>query len=302
MGIIGKCGGVSVSSFGNLLGLTGEEIILIPMDQLHDFKEHPFQVKDDEAMDKLVESVREQGVLVPILVRKLEEERYEIIAGHRRKLAANLAGKRDIPAIVKKMDDDEAIIAMVDSNLQREEILPSEKAFSYKMKLEALKRQGRRTDLTSGNGCQKLNAREQIAEDGGESETSVRNYIRLTELIPELLHRVDQKTLLFRSALEITFLNQDEQQILLKVMDDLQVSPSIAQAAKLKQLSQESRCGEDAVFVVLSEKPVIERRFLMKAKKLSEYFTEDTTQEQIEEIIFSLLDRWRAEKENTEGA
>ena len=286
-------GNIKITSYANLLGLSGEDVLLIPLRSLRGFKGHPFHVTDDEAMETLAESVKEQGVLVPILVRRLPDESFEIIAGHRRKRAAELAGLNDIPAISKKMDDDEAVIAMVDSNLQREEILPSEKAFSYKMKLEALKRQGKRNDLTSDNGCQKSGARKQIADEAGESEGTVENYIRLTHLVPALLEMVDKRQIMFRAALSVALLKKGEQETLLGVMAHLQAKPSIHQAERLKQLSKDGICTAESIQAVLGEEPPKERKFVMKQNKLSEYFPPETTQEEIEETIYGLLEKWK---------
>ena len=294
-------GHIRISSFGNSLGISGEDIVLIPMSQLHDFKDHPFHVHEDESMEKLTESVREQGVLVPILIRKLEES-YEIIAGHRRKHAAELAGFVEIPAIIKQLDDDEAVIAMVDSNLQREEILPSEKAFSYRMKLEALKRQGKRNDLTSGQNDQKLNARRQVAEEAGESETALRRYLRLTELVPGILDMVDRRELAVNIGAELSFLKMTEQELLLEAIRITNVRPSLPQTARLRKMSEEEIITLESVRAVLSEEPPKERRFVMKSKKLSEYFPEETTQEEIEKIIFGLLEQWRSSLSNGETA
>ena len=295
-------GRLRISSFGNSLGISGEDIVLIPLGQLQDFRDHPFHVHDDESMDKLTESVREQGVLVPILIRKLEEDSYEIIAGHRRKHAAELAGFAEIPAIVKQLDDDEAVIAMVDSNLQREEILPSEKAFSYRMKLEALKRQGKRMDLTFGQNDQKLNARRQVAEEAGESETALRRYLRLTELVPGILDMVDRREIAVNIGAELSFLKRAEQELLLEAIMITKVRPSLVQTARLRRMSEEEIFTLESVRAVLSEEPPKERRFVMKSKKLSEYFPEETTQEEIEEIIFGLLEQWKSSLSNGETA
>ena len=295
-------GHIRISSFGNMIGISGDDVVLIPISQLQDFRNHPFRVTDDEAMDKLMDSIREQGILVPITVRKLEEEKYEIISGHRRKHAAELAGLIEIPAIIKRLDDDEAVIAMVDSNLQREEILPSEKAFSYRMKLEALKRQGKRTDLTSVQIERKLEAREIVAEEAGESVSQIQRYLRLTELLPKLLEMTDRKELGFSVAVEISYLKQEEQKALLEEMEKADVRPTPVQIERLKKLSQEGGCSADAIHAVLGEVPAKPRKFVMKSKKISEYFSDETTQEEIEQIIFSLLDQWRTAKGNGETA
>ena len=292
-------GRLRISSFGNSLGITGEDIVLIPLGQLHEFKDHPFHIHDDEGMEKLTESVKEQGVLVPILIRKLEEESYEIIAGHRRKHAAELAGFVEIPAIVKQMDDDEAVIAMVDSNLQREEILPSEKAFSYKMKLEALKHQGKRTDLTFFHDGEKLDAHQMIADDSGESKSQVFRFLRLTELHADLLQMTDRKEIGLVAACELSYLRTEEQEALVHVIERIRTMPSVKQAEHLKKLSRDGICTLEAIQAVLKGEPQKERRFVMKSKKLSEYFPEETTQEEIERIIFELLDHWRLENGET---
>ena len=290
-------GNIKITSYANLLGLSGDDVLLIPLCNHHDFKDHPFHVTDDEAMEKLVESVKEQGVLVPILVRRLPDESFEIIAGHRRKRAAELAGLNDIPAISKKMDDDEAVIAMVDSNLQREEILPSEKAFSYKMKLEALKHQGKRTDLTSVRIERKLEAREQVAEDAGESVSQIQRYLRLTELVGGLLEMTDRKEIGISIAVELSYLPGATQEIVLEVMGELKAKPNIIQAERLKKLQQENMCTKEAIHAVLSEAPPKERKFVMKQNKLSEYFPPETTQEEIEETIYGLLEKWKEGRE-----
>ncbi len=288
---------IRISSFGNVVCISEEDIVLIPIEQLHEFKAHPFRVRDDEAMEKLVESVKEQGVLVPVIVRKNGDAEYEIISGHRRKRAAEQAELKEIPAIIRQLSDDEAIISMVDANLQREEILPSEKAFSYKMKLEAMKRQGKRTDLTSDNGCQKLSARKKMAQESGESEGTVENYIRLTYLIPEFLDMLDRKQILFRVALCVASLKREEQGLLYELMKKLQAKLSISQAERLKDLSKEGMCTKESIFTVISESPPKERKFVMKSKKLSEYFPPETTEEEIEKVIYRLLEQWKASAE-----
>ena len=290
---LGRKRGISMSSFENILGFTGDDVVLIPLYQLHDFKDHPFQIKDDEAMEKLTESVKEQGVLVPIIVRKLAQESYEIISGHRRKRAAELAGKRDIPALIKPLDDDEAVIAMVDSNLQREELLPSEKAFSYKMKMEALKHQGKRNDLTSVHNEQKLMAREQVAEEARESMAQVQRFIRLTELCSDFLKMLDEKKMALLVGVDLSYLDKDEQTIVLDQLKELQITMSTAQSGRIRELSNEGKCTAESVYAVLSEEKPKERKFVMKSKKISEYFPVETSQEEIEEIIFGLLDKWR---------
>ena len=271
----------------------------IPLIDLHTFRNHPFKVKDDEAMEKLVESIKENGILVPAMARPLKEGGYEIISGHRRKHAAKLAGFSSMPVIVRKIDDDEAVISMVDANLQRERILPSEKAFSYKMKLEALKHQGKRNDLsvreTSVPGERKLEARDIVAMDSGESAALVRRYIRLTELQQELLDKVDANELGLKQGVEISYLKKNEQKSFLAVVNELSAKPSVEQAARIRNLSRDGRCTKESIYAVLKEEKAKPRSFVIKQERLLDYFPENVSDDVIEKTIFQLLDQ-RKEK------
>ena len=230
-----------------------EQIQQIPIADLHPFKNHPFKVLDDEAMQRTVESVAQFGVLAPLVVRPREEGGYEIISGHRRQHAAQLAGLKTLPVIVRNMDDDQAVIQMVDSNLQRESILPSERAFAYKMKLEAIKNQGARSDLTSSQVGMKLQSLDIVGKDAGDSRNQVHRYIRLTNLIPELLDLVDQKKISFNPAVELSYLTADEQRDFFEAMQDTQNAPSLSQAQRIKKLSQEGKCSYEAIYDIMGE-------------------------------------------------
>ena len=231
-----------------------EKIQEIPLSELHPFKDHPFKVKDDDAMIETADSIKKYGVLVPAIARPLPDGGYELVAGHRRRRASELAGKETMPVIVRDLDDDAATIIMVDSNLQRENLLPSERAFAYKMKLEAIKHQGARTDLTSVQVEQKLSARDQVAKEAGErSGIQVMRYVRLTELIPELLDMVDEKKIAFNPAYELSFLKPDEQQMLVETMDYEQATPSLSQAQRMKKFSQDGKLSEDVMLAIMSE-------------------------------------------------
>ena len=231
-----------------------EKIQEIPLSELHPFKDHPFKVKDDDAMIETADSIKKYGVLVPAIARPLPDGGYELVAGHRRRRASELAGKETMPVIVRDLDDDAATIIMVDSNLQRENLLPSERAFAYKMKLEAIKHQGARTDLTSVQVEQKLSARDQVAKEAGErSGIQVMRYVRLTELIPELLDMVDEKKIAFNPAYELSFLKPDEQQMLVEIMDYEQATPSLSQAQRMKKFSQDRKLSEEVMLAIMSE-------------------------------------------------
>ena len=231
-----------------------EQIQQIPIAELHPFKDHPFKVLDDEAMQRTVESVAQFGVLAPLVVRPREEGGYEIISGHRRQHAAELAGLKTLPVIVRNMDDDQAVIQMVDSNLQRESILPSERAFAYKMKLEAIKNQGARSDLTSRQVVGKLEAADLVGKSSDESGRQVQRFIRLTNLIPELLELVDQKKISFNPAVELSYLTTSEQRDFFEAMQDTQNAPSLSQAQRIKKLSQEGKCSYDAIYDIMVKK------------------------------------------------
>lgn len=271
-----------------------EKIQNLPLAELHPFQNHPFKVVDDEAMQRTVESVARYGVLAPAIARPRPEGGYEIISGHRRLHAAELAGLKTIPVIVRNMDDDAAVIAMVDANLQRETILPSERAFAYKMKLEAMKHQGQRTDLTSAQVGQKSWAVNQVAEQSGDSRVQVQRFIRLTELIPELLDMVDQKQLAFNPAVELSYLSQPEQHDLLDAMDYAQSTPSLSQAQRLKKLSQEGTLDLGTMRTIMSEikKPEL-GNVTLKDATLRKYFPRSYTPRQMQETIIKLLEQWQ---------
>lgn len=275
-----------------------EKIQNLPLAELHPFQNHPFKVVDDEAMQRTVESVARYGVLAPAIARPRPEGGYEIISGHRRLHAAELAGLKTIPVIVRNMDDDAAVIAMVDANLQRETILPSERAFAYRMKLEAMKHQGQRTDLTSGQVGPKLRSDEQLALDSGESRKQVQRFIRLTELIPELLDMVDQKQLAFNPAVELSYLSQPEQHELLDAMDYAQSTPSLSQAQRLKKLSQEGTLNRDTMRTIMSEikKPEL-GNVTLKDATLRKYFPRSYTPRQMQETIIKLLEQWQKRRQ-----
>lgn len=274
---------------------TKERVTMISLDEIDPFPDHPFHVADDAEMQDMVASIKEYGVLTPAIVRKKEDGRYELISGHRRKRACELAGIERLPIIVRQMTRDEAIIFMVDSNLQREKILPSEKAFSYKMKLDAMKRQGARTDLTSVPMAQKLKtSREMIGEQSGESQDQVRRYIRLTSLIPELMQMVDEEKIAFRPAVELSYLPSEKQRELLDTMECEACTPSLAQAIKIKKFSQEDRLNEDVMLSILSEeKPNQKEIFKLPRERIEKYFPRNTPQEKIEETIIKALELYR---------
>lgn len=275
-----------------------EKIQNLPLAELHPFQNHPFKVVDDEAMQRTVESVARYGVLAPAIARPRPEGGYEIISGHRRLHAAELAGLKTIPVIVRNMDDDAAVIAMVDANLQRETILPSERAFAYKMKLKAMKHQGQRTDLTSAQVGQKSWAVNQVAEQSGDSRVQVQRFIRLTELIPELLDMVDQKQLSFNPAVELSYLSQPEQHDLLDAMDYAQSTPSLSQAQRLKKLSQEGTLDLGTMRTIMSEikKPEL-GNITLKDATLRKYFPRSYTPRQMQETIIKLLEQWQKRRQ-----
>lgn len=269
-----------------------ERVQEIPLSELHPFEGHPFRVVDDEEMEKTVESVRDFGVLTPAIVRPDPDGGYEIIFGHRRHRASELAGKETMPVIVRDLDDDAAIILMVDANLQRETILPSERAFAYRMKLDALKHQGSRTDLTSTQVAQKLSV-EKVGEDAGVSKDTIRRYIRLTELIPELLDMVDTGQIKFNPAVELSYLAREEQQDFLSAMDYAQAAPSLSQAQRIKKLAQEGECTLDAMCEIMNEIKKGELdRVTLKTDVLRKYFPKSYTNKQMEDKIIQLLERW----------
>ena len=270
----------------------------MPLSDLHPFEGHPFKVLDDELMEQTVESIKQIGVVSPLIVRPDPEGGYEILSGHRRLHAAQLAGLETVPVIVKEMDDDAAIIFMVDSNLQRENILPSERAFSYKMKLEAMKHQGQRGDLTSDQVGQKSWAVNQLADDANESKTQVQRFIRLTNLIPEILDMVDEKKIAFNPAVELSYLKPSEQKEFLEAMDYAQASPSLSQAQRLKKLSQEGDCTLDAMCEVMNEIKKDELDHVtIKNEVLRKYFPKSYTPKQMQDTIIRLLEKWQRSKQ-----
>ena len=273
-----------------------EKVMDIPLSELHSFKNHPFKVIDNDEMQDLAESIKQYGVLVPGLARPDPDGGYELIAGHRRKYASELAGLETMPVIVRDLDDDEATIIMVDSNLQREELLPSERAFAYKLKLEAIKHQGARTDLTSGQVGQKLTAVDMIAQNVGESRKQIQRYIRLTELLPELLNMVDEKKIAFNPAYELSFLTLDEQAVILEALTGEVGSISLSQAEQLKKLSQDGQFTRDAALTILCGKKPASVKFSLKEKKIRKYFPTDYTPQQMEDVILELLGKWQAEQ------
>ena len=271
-----------------------EQVQQIPIEELFPFKEHPFKVLDDEAMQRTAESVAQYGVLAPLIARPRPEGGYEIISGHRRQHAAELAGLDTLPVIVREMTDDAAVILMVDSNLQRENILPSERAFAYKMKLEALKNQGARSDLTSCQVGTKLRADESLAEDAGESARNVQRFIRLTNLIPELLDLVDEKKISFNPAVELSYLDEAQQRDFLQAMDETQNAPSLSQAQRMKKLAQEGKLTYEAAFAIMGEAKKDELdKVVIKNDTLKKYFPRSYTPRQMEDVIIKLLEQWQ---------
>lgn len=270
-----------------------EKVQNIPLGKLHPFKNHPFKVKDDAAMQDTVDSVREYGVLVPAIARPDPDGGYELIAGHRRHHASELAGKETMPVIVRDLDDDAATIIMVDSNLQREELLPSERAFAYKMKLEALKHQGARTDLTSRQVVGKLEMADIVGKNMGESGRQVQRFIRLTELIPTLLDMVDERKIALNPAVELSYLKKEEQTFLLEAMDSEQATPSLSQAQRLKKFSQQKMLSLDVMRAVMSEEKKNDLdRVTLKNETLRRYFPKSYTPKQMEDTIIKLLEGW----------
>ena len=274
-----------------------ERVQNISISELVPFKDHPFKVVDDEAMLRTTESIAQYGVLTPLIARPLEDGGYEIISGHRRAHAAEMAGLTEVPVLVRQMDDDAATVLMVDSNLQRENILPSERAYAYKMKLEAMKHQGERSDLTSGQLGPKLRSDEQLAQEAGESRKQVQRYIRLTNLIPELLEMVDQKQISFNPAVELSYLAPEEQEIFMQAMDEVQASPSLSQAQRLKKLAQEGDFTMDAAREIMNEvKKGDLERVTFRNEQLRKYFPRSYTTQQMQDTIIKLLDQWQKKK------
>lgn len=278
-----------------------ERVQEIPLDQLKPFKNHPFKVRDDQRMLDTVDSIREYGVLVPAIARPDPEGGYELISGHRRKRGCEMAGLQTMPVIIRDLDDDAAVLVMVDSNIQREELLPSERAFAYKMKLEALKHQGARMDLTSCQVGTKLRADEKLAESVNESARTVQRFIRLTELISELLDMVDERKLAFNPAVEVSYLKRDEQRMLLEAMDAEQTTPSLSQAQRLKKFSLEGRLTEEAMSAIMSEEKKSDMdKVTLRSDTLRRYFPKSYTPKQMEQTIIKLLDVWKQRQKNQE--
>ena len=278
-----------------------ERVQEIPLDQLKPFKNHPFKVRDDQRMLDTVDSIREYGVLVPAIARPDPEGGYELISGHRRKRGCEMAGLQTMPVIIRNLDDDAAVLVMVDSNIQREELLPSERAFAYKMKLEALKHQGARMDLTSCQVGTKLRADEKLAESVNESARTVQRFIRLTELISELLGMVDERKLAFNPAVEVSYLKRDEQRMLLEAMDAEQTTPSLSQAQRLKKFSQEGRLTEEAMSAIMSEEKKSDMdKVTLRSDTLRRYFPKSYTPKQMEQTIIKLLDVWQKQRQKNQ--
>ncbi len=297
---------IQLSSYDDIFGgndyestkseASGDSVVEIPLSDLHPFKDHPFKVRDDEEMAKTVESVKEYGVLQPAIVRADESGGYELISGHRRYRASELAGKEALPCIVKELDDDAATILMVDSNLQREEILPSERAFAFKMKLEAIRHQGKKQELTSTQVVEKLSA-DKVGEEIGISRESVRRYIRLTNLLPEFLEMVDNKVIGFNPAVEISFLNEAQQNDLLAAIAYSQAIPSLSQAQRIKKLALNGEITQEGMNIILSEEKKSELdRVTLKNDVLKKYFPKSYTPKQMEETIIKLLDQWQKKR------
>ncbi len=291
---------VKFKNLDSLFGIDQEQVgqvLEVPIGELFPFRNHPFKVVDDEKMSQTVESVRENGILVPIMVRNRPEGGYEVISGHRRKHAAELVGLETVPVIIRDLTDDEAVIAMVDANLQREEILPSEKAFAYKMKLEALAHQGKSEGVTCRRVVDKLKSADVIGKDTGESGRQIQRYIRLTELLPDLLEMVDKKKIKFNPAVELSYLTSDEQVLLLEVMKEDEVVPSLYQAQQIKKLSQEKKCTKEAIHAVLKVVGIVERNVVIRHEIIMQYFSSDTSDAEIESLIVRLLEEHRRKHE-----
>lgn len=299
-----KGGNVSLNTYADIFSTEQsraedrlEKVREIPLAELHPFKNHPFKVLDDESMQRTVESIARFGVLSPAIARPSPDGGYELVAGHRRHHACELVGMETMPVIVRDLDDDAATILMVDSNLQRETILPSERAFAYKMKLEAIKHQEMRSDLTSTQVAQKLSV-QQVGDEAGVSKDTVRRFIRLTELIPELLDMVDQKQIAFNPAVELSFLKPEEQKQLLEAMDYAQATPSLSQAQRLKKYSQEGKCTLEVMCTVMDEEKKTDLdRVIIKQDVLRKYFPKSYTPKQMEDTIIRLLEQWQRKKQ-----
>jgi ParB family chromosome partitioning protein len=281
---------------------TGEQVREIAVDQLFPFKNHPFKVLDDQAMLDTVQSIKEHGVLVPAIARPRPEGGYELVSGHRRQHACQLAGIESMPVLVRNLDDDAATILMVDSNLQRENILPSERAFAFKLKLEAMKHQGNRADLTSSQVGTKLESRradQLLAEQAGESRNQVQRYIRLTELIPEMLAMVDDRRMAFNPAVELSYLTKDEQQQLFEEMENCQATPSLSQAQRLKKFSQEGKLSEDVIMAVMSEEKKDIDKVTLPGEAINKFFPKSFTPKQKQDTIIKLLEQWQRKRQQS---
>ena len=278
-----------------------ERVQEIPLDQLKPFRNHPFKVRDDQRMLDTADSIREYGVLVPAIARPDPNGGHELISGHRRKRGCEMAGLQTMPVIIRDLDDDAAVLVMVDSNIQREELLPSERAFAYKMKLEALKHQGARSDLTSRQVVGKLEMADVVGQNAGESGRQVQRYIRLTELISELLDMVDERKLAFNPAVEVSYLKRDEQRMLLEAMDAEQTTPSLSQAQRLKKFSQEGRLTEEAMSAIMSEEKKSDMdKVTLRSDTLRKYFPKSYTPKQMEQTIIKLLDVWQKQRQKNQ--
>ena len=288
---------VQLKTLDSLFGIDEEQagqIMEVPINELFSFQNHPFKVLDDEKMAQTVESIRENGILVPIIVRSRQEGGYEVISGHRRRHAAEIVGLETVPVIIRELTDDEAVIAMVDANLQREEILPSEKAYAYKMKLEALKHKAGRP--SKENSCQvgtNFRADEAMAETANESARTIQRYIRLTELLPELMEMVDSKKIKLNPAVEISYLSPNEQYLLIQVIDEDGIFPSLSQAQQIKKLSQDKACTKEAIHALLSVAGIKERNVVIKHEVIMQYFPADVSDAEVESLIVRLLDEYR---------
>ena len=277
-------------------------IMLVSITDLRPFAQHPYKVRDDDAMREMVESVKQYGVLSPAIARPLPDGGYELVSGHRRKRACELAGLETMPVIVRELDDDAAAILVVDSNLQREDLLPSERAFAYKLKLEAIRHQGERTDLTSAQVGPKLTAAEKVAEESPDSKSQIKRYIRLTELIPPLLDMVDERRIAFNPAYELSFLTRDEQTMLLDTMDSEQATPSLSQAQRLKQFSQRGELDAAVMRAIMSEEKKEVERVTLKGETLRKYFPASYTPKRMEETIIRLLEQWQKQQKRRREA
>lgn len=295
---------IKIPDVNTLFGLeqdsdnSAEKVEEVDIEKLYPFNAHPFKVLDDEKMQETVESIREYGVICPLIVRPGKEDGYEIIAGHRRKRACELLGIKTIPCFIRDLSDEEATIAMVDSNIQREELLFSEKAYAYKMKLDAVRKQGQRTDLTSRQVVGKLEAADEVGEKSGESGRQIQRFIRLTFLVKPLLDYVDEKRIPFNAGIELSYLKTEEQEDLYRTIERLCVFPSLAQAKKLKELSREGKLNGNGIEIILSGEKLVVQAVRLQRKKLNEYFPADYSAEQMEEVIYELLKRWSFEQGN----